>query len=79
MRAFVNKCHSDWEDCIPSVLYAYHNTIHSATGYTPYQMLRGWTPQDLRVPFAAAELHKTDISKNVDAWLELKETQPQMG
>lgn len=72
MRAFVNKYHSDWEDCIPSVLYAYHNTIHSATGYTPHHLLFGWTPQDLRVPFVAAELNKTDISKNVDAWLELR-------
>jgi hypothetical protein len=29
-------------------------------------------PQDLPVPFVAAELNKTDISKNVDAWLELR-------
>jgi hypothetical protein len=72
LRALVNKYHSDWEDCIPSALYAYHNTIHSATGYPPHQLLFGWMPQDLRVPFVAAKLNKTDISKNVDAWLELR-------
>jgi hypothetical protein len=29
-------------------------------------------PQNLRVPLVAAEFNKTDISKNVDAWLELR-------
>lgn len=72
LKAFVNKYHSDWEDCIPSVLYAYHNTVHSATGYTPHHLLFGWTPQDLRVPFVASELNKTDIAKNVDSWLQLR-------
>ena len=50
MRAFVNKYHSNWEDILSSLLYAYHNTIHSATGYTPHRLLFGWTPRDLRVP-----------------------------
>ena len=36
LRAFVNKYHSNWESLIPSLLYAYHNTLHSATGYTPH-------------------------------------------
>jgi hypothetical protein len=75
LRCFVNKYHSDWEECIPSVLYAYHNIIHSATGFTPRQLLFGWTAQDLRVPFAAAEQNKSDISRNVEAWLELRREQ----
>ena len=54
MRAFVNKYHSNWEDILPSLLYAYHNTIHSATGYTPHRLLFGWTPRDLRVPMLSA-------------------------
>jgi hypothetical protein len=66
LKAFVNKYHSNWEECIPAALYAYHNTVHSATGFTPHQLLFGWTPQDLRVPFVAAELNKTDIAGNVE-------------
>jgi hypothetical protein len=55
----------------PLLQDAYHSTIHSAMGYSPCQLLFGWMPQDLRVPLVAAELITTDISKNVDAWLEL--------
>ena len=54
MRAFVNKYHSSWEDILPSLLYAYHNTIHLATGYTPHCLLFDWTPRDLRVPMPSA-------------------------
>ena len=75
------KYHSNWEECIPSVLYAYHNTVHSATGFTPHQLLFGWTPicvdTDLRVPFVAAKLNKSNISSNVDGWLELRRQQLQ--
>ena len=77
LKSFVNKYHSNWEECIPSVLYAYHSTVHSATGFTPHQLLFGWTPQDLRVPFVTAELNKSDISRNVDGWLELRRQQLQ--
>lgn len=47
-KAFVfefdlNKYHSDWEDCISTVLYSYHNTVHSATGDKPHHTLLGWT------------------------------------
>ena len=75
LKAFVNKYHSNWEECIPSVLYAFHNTVHSATGLTPHHLLFGWTPQDLRVPFVAAEQNKSDISRNVEGWLELRKEQ----
>jgi hypothetical protein len=64
------KYHSDWEDLVPSMLYAYHNTVHSDNGFTPHELLFGWWPQDLRVPFATTELDKTNIAKNVDAWLQ---------
>jgi hypothetical protein len=40
-------------------------------------LLFGWTPQDLRVPFAVAELNKTDIAKNVDAWLQQRKAELQ--
>ena len=50
LRAFVDEYHSNWESLIPALLYAYHNTVHSATGYTPHHLMFGWTPRDLRAP-----------------------------
>ena len=45
-RGFVQKYHTDWPDHIPALLYAYHNTVHTATGYTPdpHELLFGWSP-----------------------------------
>lgn len=61
LRGFVNKYHSNWESLIPSLLYAYDNTIHPATGYTPHQVLFGWTPRDLRVPLLLADVTEYPI------------------
>jgi transposase InsO family protein len=36
---FLNHHHSDWSEHIPAMLYAHHNTIHSATGFTPHMLL----------------------------------------
>jgi hypothetical protein len=41
-----------WHTIVPALLYAYNNTVHSATGYTPHFLLHGWHPIDLRVPLA---------------------------
>lgn len=41
MRAFVNHHHSNCSEHIPPLLYAYHNTIHKATGSTPHMLLFG--------------------------------------
>jgi hypothetical protein len=75
LRTAVNRYHSNWEDVIPACLYAYHNTIHSATGYTPHHLLFGWTPRDLRAPLALpASIDHSDIDK----WLEDRSQQLQL-
>lgn len=66
LRSFVSQHQSDWEELIPSLLYAYHNTIHSATGFTPHKLLFGWSPRDLRVPLLAS--HESS-DPEYDAWL----------
>jgi hypothetical protein len=68
----VNAYHSDWEEAIPAALYAYHNTVHTATGYTPHHLLFEWQPRDLRVPLTL--LPASDYP-DVDAWLEERATQ----
>jgi hypothetical protein len=51
---------------MPSLMYAYNNTVHSSTGYTPHVLLFGWNPIDLRVPicFQTSSLHP-----DIDAYL----------
>jgi hypothetical protein len=56
-------------------LYAYHNTAHSASGFNPHQLLFGWTPRDLPVLFAAAELKKSDTAGCAEGWLQLRKEQ----
>lgn len=67
LRSFVSKHQTDWEELIPSLLYAYHNTTHSATGYSPHQLLFGWSPRDLRNPMLALSQHD---NVDIDAWLK---------
>jgi hypothetical protein len=50
IRAFVSEHHKDWSEHIPALLYAYHNTVHTATGFTPHMTLLGWCPRDLKAP-----------------------------
>jgi transposase InsO family protein len=75
LRAYVNKYHSDWEECLPAILYSYHNTVHSATGFTPHQALFGWTPTDLRAPFQAHALQLSTACGKVDKWLKTRAAQ----
>jgi len=66
LRSFVTKNHRDWSEHIPALLYAYHNTIHTATGYTPHMLLFGWCPRDLRAPLSATE---STGDSDLDYWL----------
>jgi transposase InsO family protein len=66
LRCFVSRYQNDWSSHIPAMLYAYHNTVHTATGYTPHMLLFGWSPRDLRAPLAAEE---KSGDKDVDLWL----------
>ena len=52
---------------IPSLLYVYHNTLHSATGCTPRQLLFGWNPRDLRVPLFVADVKEFPV---FEQWLQ---------
>jgi hypothetical protein len=47
-----HKSPKSWDKDLAALLYAYNNTVHSATGFTPHFLLFGWQPIDLRVPIA---------------------------
>jgi hypothetical protein len=75
LRAFVKHHHGNWSQHIPAKLYAYHNTIHGATGYTPHMLLFGWSPRDLRAPLLSAEAAGKSASsgdRDSDVWLQTR-------
>jgi transposase InsO family protein len=37
----------EWDKLLPWVLFTYRSTVHSATGFTPFQMMYGREPNDL--------------------------------
>jgi hypothetical protein len=61
LRAYVHQCHSDWPKYIPADFYAYNNTIHSSTGYTPHRLLLGWCPRDIRAPLQVVGPSNPDV------------------
>jgi hypothetical protein len=75
IRAFVSNNHKDWSEHIPALLYAYHNTIHTATGFTPHMVLFGWNPRDLRAPLLSGESVDPEMCSgdpDVDEWLRTR-------
>eukprot|EP00794_Sanderia_malayensis_P011487 gene11487-biopygen9163 len=55
LSAFVSKYRDDWDLWVDLVVYAYNTSVHSATGFSPYEMVFGCearTPldSDLGVP-----------------------------
>ena len=50
LRAIIKKNIKTWEDCLPHVEFAYNRTIHSATKFSPFEIVYGFyplTPLDL--------------------------------
>lgn len=70
LRCFVRKYHTDWTLHIPALLYAYQNTIHSATGQTPDFLLFGWSPRDLRAALLSPKLDLVTVTSNSDCGSE---------
>ena len=66
LRSWVTAYGAAWTEGIPALRYAYHNTVHTATGYTPHFLLHGWAPRDVRAPLAHFEPSEHPA---VDAWL----------
>ncbi|CAG7870317.1 unnamed protein product, partial [Brassica rapa] len=44
LRAVIKKNIKTWEDCIPHVEFAYNHSVHSATKFSPFQIVYGFNP-----------------------------------
>ena len=44
LRVLVKKNLKSWEDCIPIAEFAYNRTVHSTTGYSPFEIAYGFNP-----------------------------------
>jgi transposase InsO family protein len=72
LRAFCQENHKSWSEYIPALLYAYHNTIHTAHGTTPHLALFGWSPRDLRAPLYSVDPDVSSGDLDVDEWLRTR-------
>jgi hypothetical protein len=42
LRHYVNEDQTNWDDWVPYAMYVYNTTVHSATGYTPFELVYGF-------------------------------------
>jgi len=53
LRHYVNEDQTNWDEWVPFATYVYNTTVHSATGFTPFELLFGRTstlPSALKKP-----------------------------
>ena len=44
LRAIIKKNLKTWEDCLPHVEFAYNRSIHSASKFSPFEIVYGFNP-----------------------------------
>jgi hypothetical protein len=42
LRHYINEDQTNWDEWIPYSVYAYNTSIHTATGYTPFELVYGF-------------------------------------
>lgn len=59
-RAFASKNMEEWHDLLKFAMFAYNNSVHSVTGYTPHELAHGFK---IRIP---NHLSKPKLNYNYD-------------
>ncbi|KAH9724547.1 Endonuclease [Citrus sinensis] len=75
LRAIIQKNLKTWEECLPHVEFAYNRTVHSATKFSPFEIVYGFnplTPLDL-LPLPIDEHASMDGKKKAEFVKQLHE------
>lgn len=75
LRYLVNKNFRLWEECLPHVEFAYNHSVHSATKFSPFEIVYGFNPMfplDL-LPLPLSERVCTDGKKKAKSIRKLHE------
>jgi len=75
LRAIIQKNLKSWEECLPFVEFAYNRTVHSTTGFSPFEIVYGFnplTPMDL-IPLPCEERVSLDGEKKAKMVRQLHE------
>jgi hypothetical protein len=68
LRHYVNEGQTNWDQWVPYAMYVYNTTAHSATGYTPFELVYGFQST---LPLTLHETPSTQYSYD-DYVMELK-------
>lgn len=75
LRVVIGKNFKTWEDCLPYVEFAYNRSVHSATNYSPFEIVYGFnplTPLDL-MPLPVDECANLDGERKAELVKQLHE------
>ncbi|KAG7536993.1 Zinc knuckle CX2CX4HX4C [Arabidopsis suecica] len=75
LRALIKKNLKTWEDCLPHVEFAYNHSMHSASKFSPFQIVYGFnptTPLDL-MPLPLNERVSLDGKKKAELVQQIHE------
>ncbi|KAL1208818.1 hypothetical protein V5N11_010497 [Cardamine amara subsp. amara] len=75
LRALVKKNLKTWEKCLPHVEFAYNHSMHSASRFSPFEIVYGFnptTPLDL-MPLPLSERISTDGKKKAELVQQIHE------
>ncbi|KAG7572494.1 Integrase catalytic core [Arabidopsis suecica] len=75
LRALIKKNLKSWEECLPHVEFAYNHSVHSASKFSPFQIVYGFnpiSPLDL-IPLPVSERASLDGKEKADIVQQIHE------